>query len=131
MMDNKTKTKKLLVGYDPSQPHPGSGNFLVPINDGTSWFFLGLKSRKRYEQGQMVYIGTAITAEHVFAKLVDSGHKIGSVEGTLGALEAYLRMLQDYRIGNILRIEPGAEHDCGFRLVKIADHAPFEQKKMP
>jgi hypothetical protein len=106
-----------------------SGEFCAKSDE--TKHFLGLKSKKRYEQGQMVYIGRPITADNVFAKLVDSGHKIESVEATLGALEAYLRMLQDYRIGNILRIEPSAQHDCGFRLVKIADHEPFEQKKLP
>jgi hypothetical protein len=131
MIENKTETKKLLVAYDPSQPHPASGNFVVPISDSTGLFFLGLKSEKRYEQGQMVYIGRAIMANDVFAKLVDSGRKIESVEATMRALEAYLRMLQDYRIGNILRIEPTAEHECGFRLVKVADHESFEKKRLP
>ncbi len=131
MMEKKTQTKKLLVAYDPSQPHPASGNFVVPISDSTGLFFLGLKSKKRYEQGQVVYIGKGITVNDVFAKLVDSGRKIESVEATVKALEAYLRMLQDYKIGNILRIEPIAEQECGFRLVKVADHEPFEKTKLP
>ncbi len=131
MVKDTTETKKLLVAYEPSQPHPASGNFVVPISDSTGLFFLGLKNTKRYEQGQMVYVGKAITVNKVFAKLVDSGRTIESVEFTMKALEAYLRMLQDYRIGNILRIEPTAEHECGFRLVKIADHEPFEKTKLP
>lgn len=131
MVEDKAETKKLLVAYEPSKPHPASGNFVVPISDSTGLFFLGLKNTKRYEQGQMVYVGKTITVNNVFAKLVDSGRTIESVEYTMKALEAYLRMLQDYRIGNILRIEPTAEHECGFRLVKIADHEPFEKKQLP
>lgn len=79
----------------------------------------------------MVYVGKTLTVNNVFAKLVDSGRTIESVEFTMKALEAYLRMLQDYRIGNILRIEPTAEHECGFRLVKTADHEPFKKKELP
>lgn len=126
-----TETKKLLIEYDPSQRRLGSSNFLVPIGDGSGKSLLGLKDHKRYECGQVVYLGRAITAKDVFARLVDSGHEFESVERTMAALDAYLQMLQVYKIGNILRIETSAEDASGFRLIKIADHHPFETKKLP
>ncbi len=131
MTKDKTITKKLLVGYEPTRRNTASSDFLIPMQDSTGLFLFGLKSKKPYEQGQMVYIGKEITADDVFAKLVDSGCRNDDVQGTLQTLDAYLRMLQDYRIGNILRIEPNVENACGFCLIKIAEHEPFEKKKLP
>mgnify|MGYP000303555483 CR=1 FL=1 len=127
----KVTTKKFLVAYDSSEPHKASGDFLVPICDSTGLFLFGLTSKKTREQGVMVYIGKEVTVNDVFARLVDSGRKIEDVDQTLNALQAYLQMLQGYRIGNILAIEPSSDLPCGFRLKKIADRPPSKPINLP
>lgn len=124
-------TKKLLVAYDPLIPESGSGDFLVPVCDSTGRFFFGLRSQKRYEQGRMVYLGKEITMNDIFAKLVDSGRKIESVSRTTDLIREYMRMLQDYKIGNIIGIESSDDESCSFRLTKIANMGAVETKKLP
>jgi hypothetical protein len=131
MMKDNTVTKKLLVGYDPSKHSTAPSDFLVPMRDSTGVFLLGLKSRKSYEQGQMVYIGKEIATDDIFAKLSDLGYKFDDKDAISQTLNAYLRMLKDYKIGNILRIEQTNDTNCDFRLIKIADHEPFQSKKLP
>ncbi len=75
MTMNKIMTKKLLVAYDPSKPEATSSDFLVPVNDSTGLFLFGLRSKKCYEQGHMVYLGKSITVTDVAARLVDSAGK--------------------------------------------------------
>jgi hypothetical protein len=131
MANDATSTKKLLVGYDPARSHPLSSNFLVPMRENTGVFFVGLKDRNFYDQGQMVYIGKAIAVDDMFTKLVAFGHTFDGANEVLERLQEYFRYLQDYRIGNILRIEPAVDNKGGFRLVKVADHEPFERKNLP
>jgi hypothetical protein len=46
-------------------------------------------------------------------------------------LEAYLRMLQEFKIGNILAVETSGEAPCGFRLKKIANSPPVKRTNLP
>lgn len=131
MTTNKITTKKLLVAFDPSKGEPRSGDFLAPICDSTGLFLFGLRSKKQSEQGMMVYLGKDVTLNDVAAKLVDSGRKIENVGQTLKAIEAYLQMLQEFKIGNILGIEPCNETPCGFRLKKIANSPPVKRVNLP
>lgn len=131
MATNSITTKKILVAYKPSKPETASSDFLVPATDSTGIFFFGLRSRTQSKQGQMVFIGKRITVNDVFAKLVDSGRKIENVDQTLLTLESYLRMLQDFRIGNILAIETCNEAPCGFEFKKIADAPPTKRINLP
>jgi hypothetical protein len=131
MTTSAITTKKILVAYDPARPEAASSDFMAPINDSAGLLLYGLRSRAKREQGLMVYIGKSITVNDVFAKLVDSGRKIENVAQTLAALEAYLRMLQDFKIGNILTVEACAEEDCGFRLKKIAETPPVKRVNLP
>ena len=132
MTMSKITTKKILVAYDPSKPESGAGDFLVPFDDGTGLSLLGLRSRKRSLQGRMVYIGREITANDVFAKLIDGGsEKIGNVAKAIKAIEAYLEMLQEFRIGNILAVELTGEEACGFRFKKLADASPVKGVNLP
>jgi hypothetical protein len=124
-------TKKLLVAYDPLKSEPISGDFLAPINDSTGLFLFGLRSKRQSDNGAMSYLGRAITVNDVFAKLVDSGRKIENVGQTLAALEAYLRMCQDFKIGNILTVEARTEEPCGFRLKKIAEMPAVKRLNLP
>ena len=123
-------TKKLLVAFDPKNPRLGSGDFLVPVMDGTEPVFLGLKSKKTVKSGRMVYIGKEITVNDLFARLVDIKRRTESVEQTLRILETYIQKLQSFRISNLLTIEPNIAE--GFELVKLADRPPTtDVRKLP
>jgi len=128
---NTIKTKKLLVAYDPENAAPISGDFLVPINDSAGVFFFGLRSKKPVRSGAMVYIGRELTMNDVFAKLVDTGRKIENVDATVKSIEAYLRMLQDYKIGNILSVAASPTEVCGFQLQKLANSPSVVAANLP
>lgn len=127
----KTTTKKLPVSISYGTYQAKSHEFLIPpLTDGVGEF-QGLMSGKPFLYGAVSYLGKDITVNDVFAKLVDSGRRIESVERTVAALESYLRMLQDFKIGNILAVEPCSEEPCGFRLKKIADAPPVKPVNLP
>jgi len=115
-------TKKLLVAFDPKKPDQRSSDFLVVVLEDAQPKLLGVRSKKPAVSGLMVYLGKEITANDLFAKLVDTGRKIESVEQTLRILENYIQKLQDFRIGNLLNVE--ADAASGFKLVKLADSPP-------
>jgi hypothetical protein len=115
-------TKKLLVAFDPKQPHQESSDFLVIVMEGTQPELLGVRSKKPVVSGLMVYLGKQIMATDLFAKLVDSGWKIESEAQTVRTLESYIQKLQEFRIGNLLSVEADAAN--GFKLVKLADSPP-------
>ena len=117
-------TKKLPVAFDPRKPDDQSSDFLVVVFEGTEPKLLGVKSKKRAEAGLMVYLGRDIQANDLFAKLVDTGRKIESVEETLRTLESYIQKLQDFRIGNLLTVEADTAASSGFKLLKLADSPP-------
>jgi hypothetical protein len=131
MSVSSVKTRKLLVSYDQSHPERASSDFLAPVSDTTGLFLFGLKSKKTREQGLMVYVGKDVTVNDLAAKLVDSGRRIENVSQALACLEAYIRMLQEYRIGNILTVEPCSETPCGFRLKKVANSPPVKRPNLP
>jgi hypothetical protein len=79
-------TKKLLVAFDPKKPDQRSSDFLVVVLEGTEPKLVGLKSKKTAVSGLMVYLGKEIKANDLFAKLVDTGRRIESVEQTLRTL---------------------------------------------
>jgi len=114
-------TKKLLVAFDPSAPDIVSNDFLVPIVEGDQVALLGLTSGQPSSFGVLVYLGGQVTVNDLFARLVDSGRKIPSVERTLNVLADYLLRLDAFKIGNVVSIESAAEECCGFRLARIAD----------
>ena len=124
-------TKKLLVAFDPQKPEKRSSDFLAVVLEGQEPKLLGLKSRKMFVSGMMVYLGKEITANDLFAKLVDSGRKVENVQQTLNVLQAYIQMLQDFRIGNVLAVQ--ADAASGFKLLKLADAPPTpgSARKLP
>ncbi len=81
-------TKKMLVAFDKSKPTATSSDFLAPIWEGEYPCFLGLKSGRFQEYGLVVFTGRQIEVNDVFAKMVDSGHKILGVDRTLSGLGA-------------------------------------------
>ncbi|MFA6542993.1 MAG: hypothetical protein WCS99_01110 [Limisphaerales bacterium] len=123
-------TKKLLVPFDESKPESGKSDFLAVVFDGTNPFFFGLRSRRFFTSGRVVYLGREITENDVFAKLVDSGRKIQDVDRTLKTLAAYVQQLGTFKIDNILKIAP-KDSEPFFELVKVAEMPKIEAKKLP
>jgi hypothetical protein len=62
-------------------------------------------------------VGIAVSENHLFAKLVDSGAFIKSVDNTLATLRRYLEQLQTLKIGNVVRIVPTTGASFGLELV--------------
>ena len=104
--------------------------FVIPALQDEYQSFFGLKSRNNCTYAALTYTGQEITTNDVFARLVDSGQKIESVDQTVQMLEAYLQMLQEYRIGNVLAIE-SIPDEPGFKLKKIANRPTSTHKKLP
>ncbi len=123
-------TKKLPMSVSYGDSKAKSNEFVIPAMDAGFSGFRGLKSGRLYVYGALSYLGKEITVNDVFAKLVDSGQKIGNVEGTLKMLDVYLQALQGYRIGNVLAAEPSSGA-CGFKLRKVAERPNTNKKKLP
>ncbi len=64
----------------------------------------------------------------MFAKLVDSGRKIESVDQTMANLAAYVQQLGSFKIGNVLSIVR-KDGEPGFELIKIADTSRMSEPK--
>ncbi len=112
-------SKKLLVRFDPNRPEKQSSDFLAPISDGNRTVTLAsLKNSKVSEYGLVVFTGRAVTSNDVFAKLVDSGKKIDSVDETLADFEAYVEQLRSFNIGNVLELKTNDSLPRGFELKK-------------
>jgi hypothetical protein len=120
-------TKKLLVAYNEAKPTSGQGDFLAVVFTDTKPMFFGLKSRRYYENGRMVFLGKGINEKDVFVRLVDTGRKIENVDETLKKLGNYIQQLGGFKIGNIITVAPKND-EVGFELVKIAEMPKTEVK---
>ena len=111
-------TKKSLVGFNPKVPSGGPHDFLAPVWDGDVPHLFGMTSGGFWEYGRVVFVGMNITANDVFAMLVDSGRKIDDVDKLLAELRAYLEMISDHRIGDVLELQVAPDTSVGFVLAK-------------
>ncbi len=124
-------TKKLLVAYDESMPTAGQGDFLAVVFEGTGPMLFGLRSRRIFKTGRVVFLGKEINENEVFVKLVDSGRKIESVDQALANIAAYIQQLASFKIGNVVGLV-AKDGNPGFELIKIADTPRLsEAKKLP
>jgi len=99
-------SKKMLVRFDPDKPEKQSSDFLAPIpNEQGEVRLSSLKTGKESEFGLVVFTGRPISANDVFAKIVDSGHKTRSVNETLECLGAYVESLPSLSIGSVVTLE--------------------------
>jgi len=128
--DKLMSTNKLLVAYGESKPTAGRGDFLAVVFEETIPVFLGLKSHCIYKFGRMVFLGKEITTEALFAKLVETGRKIESVDRALKTTTAYVHQLEMFKIGNVITIE-SKKNDAGFELIKVAEMPATERKRIP
>jgi hypothetical protein len=114
-------SKKALVRFDPTQPEKLSSDFLAPFRDERGAVGLAsLKTGKPIQYGLVVFTGRAVTANDVFAKVVDAGHKVPSVPSTLADLEAFITQLSLCGIGAVVELQTSTENACGFLLKKTA-----------
>lgn len=111
------ETKKLLVAFNPERPEVQSSDFLIPWNLESQPVFHGLKSGRDCTYGMMIFVGRAVSENDLFAKLVDSGASIKSVDNTLATLQSYISQLQGLKIGNVVRIVPNIDTSFGLELV--------------
>jgi len=95
-------TKKILAAFDPKRPDTKSSDFLAPVIEDGKPVFIGLKSKKTVQYGTVVFVGRELSANDVFARLVDTGRKIDSVSKCLADLEAYLQAVSTQRLGDVL-----------------------------
>jgi hypothetical protein len=120
-------TKKLLVAYNEAKPTSGQGDFLAVVFTDNKPVFFGLRSRRYYESGRMVFLGKEINEKDMFARLVDSGRKIKSIDETLKKLSVYIQQLGGFKIGNVITVALKND-EIGFELVKIAEMPKTELK---
>jgi hypothetical protein len=124
-------TRKTLIAYDPAKPDDGRSDFLVPLTDGDSPQFIGLRSGKPVDMGVLTFVGREVSVNDMFAKLVDSRRKIPDVKRTLKSIQGYIDMLQEFKIGNVLKLEPTTENELGFKLVLVARMPATEKLPLP
>lgn len=109
----------MLVPFDEKSPRKRVKDFIYPHIENAEPTFVGINKPTIWTKGIVVFVGLDITANDVFARIVDSGAKIDSVDDLFSTLQSYVTQLSEFKIGNILEIEKDDLH--GFRLTKFAD----------
>lgn len=104
--DIVAESKKVLVAFDPEKPDKQSSDFLVPVPiEGGGVALLGSKSGKVASYGLVVLTGKSVNENDLFAKLVDTGQKVASVDECLARLSTFIEQVKGVRIGNIVEVE--------------------------
>ncbi|MEJ1414892.1 MAG: hypothetical protein RPU90_15210 [Candidatus Sedimenticola sp. (ex Thyasira tokunagai)] len=125
------ETKKLLVAFNPERPTAKSSDFLFPVViDGEPKFY-GLSSGKYFEYGMAVMTGKVVTVNDVFAKLVDSGCKVESVDETLESIGNYFELLKAFKISNVLRLVEDSSSPFGVGLEKTSFKPSAKRRGLP
>ncbi len=119
------------MAFNPDEPTATSSDFLLPVLVDGSPKFLGLSSGKYYDYGMVVMTGKEVTVNDVFAKLLDSGRKIESVDQTLEYITKYLEFLKSFKIGNVIRIKDDSSSGIGFALEKTELKPTVKKKGIP
>ena len=124
------KSKKILVPIDIENPEKIINDFLYPEISKNTTSLLGIKNKKEWKYGMVVYKGSGITENDLFAKIVDAKTKIESVNELLNNLIIYLEKVKDFSIGNIIYIERIDEF--GFTFKKYANRPNIKRNsKLP
>jgi hypothetical protein len=125
------QTRKLLVAFDPKDPQSHSSDYLVPVKRDGHACFCELKSGAFKQYGVVIFLGRSITENDLFAKLVESGAKIDSVSDTLALLGKYIETLQEFRIGNVVRIIERNAADISLNLVSATPASALKALQRP
>ena len=125
-------TKKSLVQFDPENPTRPSSDFLVPTREGGSSVLLGSASHRVSRLGLVVYVGRELTAQDLFARLVETGRAIDSVDAALADCASFLDQVSSLRIGQVVQTEDRAESG-EFRLVTVpkSDLGDSKERRLP
>lgn len=110
-------SKKALVKFDKNRPDKKNSDFVAPIETKEGIFELvSLKNGMAAKYGLVVYTGATIDENEIFAKLVDSGQKIHSVQRVLFNFRAFVEKLDQLKIGDVVEINTNNEQN--FELIK-------------
>jgi len=110
-------TKKMLVPFSMEKASPVEKSFVVPIYDDGRMAFVSLSTLKPIEFAAVVYVGRNVSAEDVFAKIVETGARIlPSVDEQLSVIRDYLNCLPNLKIGDVVKL--GFDSDGSVRLDK-------------
>ena len=96
-------SRKVLVPVDSTNPDKKINDFLFPEPTDGTFRLKGIKKGNNWEFGMVVLTGE-ISKEDLFKDIVDNKHKIPDVQKLLDALEQYQSALQNFKIGNVIKI---------------------------
>jgi hypothetical protein len=131
MNSSKVTSKRMLVAFDPARPEEASSDFLVPvIDEGGIFTLFGTRSRRSVPLGMVVLVGKEVTANDVFARLVDAGRKILSVAEALNSIGDYLAQINNFKIGQVVEIVNDTEKKS-FRLEPSKIKRVAHRKPLP
>ena len=121
------KTKKMPVSITFKDFKAKSEEFVIPFTGKEKKGFRGLNSGNATKYGMITFIERKISANDVFAKLVDSGQRIDDVDATLSIISQYLEELQQFKVGNVISVD--YTDDFAFRLTKEANKPQKKKEK--
>jgi len=124
-------TKKMLVTFDPDRPTKSSSDFLVPMLRGGRVCLWGTRSKKPQEYGLVVFTGRKVGPPDIFAKLVDGGLTIPSVDEQVEVIEAYIAAMKSTKIGQVCRVPPDGVEMAAFELEKTPLKAREKRSRLP
>ena len=107
-------SRKVLVPVDSTNPDKKVNDFLFPEPTNGTFEFKGIRKGKNWELGMVVLTGE-ISREDIFKDIVNNKHKIPDVQKLINTLEQYQSILQNFKIGNILRID-AATSELSFKI---------------
>lgn len=94
----------MLVSNDLDKPEQDVNDFLYPVLIENKFVFKGIKYGKIWKQGRVSFIGKEITKNDIFARIVDSGHKISDVKELISLLDIYVEKIKGLPLGSIISI---------------------------
>lgn len=121
------KTKKMPVSITFKDFNTKLEEFVIPFAGKEKKGFRGLNSGNASKYGMITFIGKKISANDIFAKLVDSGQKIDDVDATLSIISQYLEELQQFKVGNVISVS--YTDDLAFKLAKEANKPTKKKEK--
>ena len=98
-------TRKVLIPRDINNPKKYVKDFLYPDPSNGTLVLRGIKTGKVYEHA-MVILTSEINENDIFKSIVDSGTKIESVESLMNSLREYVKLLPNFKIGNVVKLNP-------------------------
>lgn len=104
--------------------HSGRGSdHVVPMERDGVWSLVRLDSQKATPRAFIAYIGVSITSQELIEAMRDVGLLLDTDPDPAERIDAYVRMIPDFKVGNVVAIEPSDEFP-GLRLVKLANMPP-------